>query len=456
MSSRRAAALAPSRATAFRNPWCGAEIEIFVKLKPSVQGIIQQKLRRNPRSMAGHWRDWDFDLENGTGNLDRKEKQRRCVGKAILEILDQTLGPNHRWSCESDASLKEYTLTHPPDTRKWWGIEIISPPFPADSEWNVTFNQVFDAINRTFDLWTNDLTSCHVHVSPGPYKDSKYTMDQLAQVAKGAFFFEGALMGLLPAERRMNRYALPNWSIYSPQQYYSVALQGWAPLFDRISRHAYQHGNDTNAFARRMTTMESSGETTRYASTSFDPFARLGTVEFRRQAGVASAKTAIRRVLLALTLHITALTMNFDNASRDVGRAHPTTENLIGTLFTTLKTYLPERAYKDAAFKTWLQQCARDYANDSDGEDQFGRMVRRFDEVEINKREANMRAYGVYVVSSYLADADITDSHRGLPLRSRDSGPIYIGRVSHLIAHITNNQPTAGYRNALSTRLVHV
>src|SRR4051794_36241179 len=46
----------------------------------------------------------------------------------------------------------------------------------------------------------------------------------------------------------------------------------------------------------------------------FPPFPRLGTVELRRQAGVASAMTAIHRILFALTLHISAFRYDFDGA----------------------------------------------------------------------------------------------------------------------------------------------
>ena len=49
------------------------------------------------------------------------------------------------------------------------------------------------------------------------------------------------------------------------------------------------------------------GATVKYMSTNFQSYLRIKTVEFRRQAGAALATSAICRVLLALTLNVSAL-----------------------------------------------------------------------------------------------------------------------------------------------------
>jgi hypothetical protein len=101
------------------SPLFGAEIEIFVKVKPGTQDAILRARRANPSSLPDCWRTWDFGLENGTGRIEEKDHQRKCVGGAIKAIIERELGPSHGWSCEADASLKEWGLTVPPDTRKW-------------------------------------------------------------------------------------------------------------------------------------------------------------------------------------------------------------------------------------------------------------------------------------------------------------------------------------------------
>ena len=81
--------------------------------------MMYQRAMHAPHTLPLYWSTWDWALENGQGELARKEQQRTRVGHAIKGIIDATLGPNNGWSCESDASLKEWQLTHPPDPRKW-------------------------------------------------------------------------------------------------------------------------------------------------------------------------------------------------------------------------------------------------------------------------------------------------------------------------------------------------
>jgi hypothetical protein len=116
-SGRRPAA----RTVASTNPLplFGVEIEIYVKIKPDLERRIRDRLRRDPRALPLFWHDWDWNLENGTGNVEEKAKQRDCVGKAVREIIDIALGPGHGWTCESDSSLKEWLLKEPDEVRKW-------------------------------------------------------------------------------------------------------------------------------------------------------------------------------------------------------------------------------------------------------------------------------------------------------------------------------------------------
>lgn len=108
-------------------PLFGVEIEIYVKVLSSVENRIREKQQRNFNSLPEHWRYYDFDLKNGTGNVEGKAFQRKHVGNAIQSIIDTALGANNGWHCEADASLKEYQLEAPPDPRKWCTFLIVPP-----------------------------------------------------------------------------------------------------------------------------------------------------------------------------------------------------------------------------------------------------------------------------------------------------------------------------------------
>lgn len=116
-SSRRSAPKTAPTTTYF--PLFGVEIEIYVKIKPDLERKIKARRQADANTMPLYWQDWDFNLSNGTGHVEEKAIQRDCVGKAVREIIDVTLGPNHGWTCESDSSLKEWLLKEPDELRKW-------------------------------------------------------------------------------------------------------------------------------------------------------------------------------------------------------------------------------------------------------------------------------------------------------------------------------------------------
>ena len=386
MSSSRAAAPAGPK------PLFGVEIEIYVKVHSAVEQKMWRRGIDDPFNLPEYWLEWDFSLENGQGEQERKEEQRGRVGRAIMAIIDRTLGPDSGWSCESDASLKEWQLTQPPDPRKWCrflcyflvqaamilmcglgGIEIISPPMSVTAEWQEEIITVFEAVGRTFDFWTNECCACHVHVSPGPLDSSGYTMNQLVQVAQGAYFWEDALCDLIPPERRNNRYANPNYTAFATDEYHAVKRNGWAPVFSRLTDLSRL---GQASFVKAMKGGPGPNET-RYISTNYDPLARLGTIELRRQAGVASATSAIHRVLLAVTLHVSARRYNFATAARR--KDYPLGDELIRELAGCIKQ-LPKTCH-GSKFVAWLRWCEESYANSN-----------FFSEKQINARERSLRA----------------------------------------------------------------
>ncbi|KAK4232896.1 putative amidoligase enzyme-domain-containing protein [Achaetomium macrosporum] len=358
MSSSRSARTAPSAGSkACYYPRFGVEIEIYVQLLPEYEILIKEKQRTSRSELPTYFRDWDFSLENvATDNpvmQERKRRQRECVGRAVEAVIGIALGPEHGWHCESDASLKEWQLTEPDVRRKWWGIEIISPPTSVSTDWQKRIETIFEELGKKFDFWTNQSCATHVHVSPGPTKQDNYSLTELAYRARGAYFWEEALCGLLPPERRKNRYAKPNHEVYARVEYERVPHKGWGPVFESI-KTLREEGLTTF-----LHYMRGGNHDDRYVSTSFHPFSKYGTVELRRQAGSASATTVIHRVLLALTLHVSGLRYDYESAV--FRKTYPTTGELI-TELTGCIAMLPKTCH-GYRFINWLKWCAATYAN---------------------------------------------------------------------------------------------
>ncbi|KAK4032786.1 hypothetical protein C8A01DRAFT_20194 [Parachaetomium inaequale] len=358
-----------------RLPLFGVEIEIYVKLKPKNEVLTREKKRTNPDSLPEYWRLWDFDLKNDYGPDKQRAAvfQRREVCRAVQANIDTMLGQDNGWRCEADPSLKERNLTVPTDPRKWWGVEVISPPMSVSKQWQLEIEMVFKAIGKTFDIWTDEDCACHVHVSPGPTKATDYTLPQLVRMAKGAFFWEEALREFLPPQRRYNSYALANYTVFATDQYKAVSRTGWGPVFAEIDAVAVGRAGQ-----RKFLEAIQGGiiNSTRYISTNFDAFMDIGTVEFRRQAGVASATTTVHRILLAVTLHLSALRYDFDGAKSRL--TYPSSEELRKELAGCVKK-LPDTCH-GSRFVNWLNWCLEVY---KDG--------KFFSEQQINDREEALR-----------------------------------------------------------------
>ncbi|KAH6853988.1 hypothetical protein B0I37DRAFT_335630 [Chaetomium sp. MPI-CAGE-AT-0009] len=343
-------------------PIFGIEIEIFVKVKREVQRDVE----RYRGTLPLHWREWDFDLSNRSSDSYKLAKQRVCVKTALSALIKESLGNNHGWKCVGDASLQEYKMREAPEPDLWWGVEIISPPMSVSRRFQSEIREVFDAIGEQFELWTHPVTSCHVHVSPGPKASDKYRADQLVKIAKGAFYWEKALKQILPHDRRDNPYAKPNHKAFGSSLYKHVKDDGWKPLFnaieDEMNRFENHRMGQKKCFAIKIAGGHLSDPNhkyrkERYLSQNFLPLTRIGTVELRRQGGVASAQSAIHRVLLAVTLHVSARRYDWSGNARR--KDHPTVDELISELAGCIKN-LP-RTCHGTRFVNYLKQCAERY-----------------------------------------------------------------------------------------------
>ena len=290
-------------------------------------------------------------------------------------------------------------------------------------KWQSELRSIFHAICTVFHLWTHPLTSCHVHVSPGPRASTKYTPAQLTRIAKGAFYWEQALQELLPGDRRMNNYAKPNPVVFANAQYNRVGQDGWGPVFGAIDREMSRFRRNRRGQIFCFSVKIAGGKISdpnakyrkeRYLSTNFLPINRIGTVEFRRQGGVASAESAIHRVLLAVTLHVSALHFDFD--AQTSRRTYPSVDELIAELQAVIGDF-PGTCH-GTRFVNYLRTCVRDYAPSHP-----------MTEVEINARERRLQNSSRASISAAPAPAPAHGRSRTASMaQSRPPAPVTVPR----------------------------
>ncbi|KAK3292026.1 putative amidoligase enzyme-domain-containing protein [Chaetomium fimeti] len=366
-------------APAQRLPLFGVEIEMFIKVKPSIEALTREKQRTNPTSLPEWWRKWDFDLKNDppdrAGEIGAVFHRIDVVNSVVQVEIDTILGPNNGWRCTYDPSLSERKLALPPDARKWWAVEIVSPPMSVSKQWQQEIDMVYMAVSRAFDIYTTDFCGCHVHISPGPVisRENRYKTAELVRMAKASFFWEAALYEYLPQDRRNTPYAVANHKVCTTKEYEAVPQKGWGPVFDKLDSLAAGDRGETR-FLEEIQGGDINGD--RYTSFNFSAFTKIGTVEFRRQAGALSPITTGHRILLAVGLHLSAMRYDFDGAK--TRKTYPSAEELRKELAGCIKK-LPGTCH-GSRFLNYLTWCHESY--------QGGKT---FTEAQINVREQALR-----------------------------------------------------------------
>lgn len=242
----------------------------------------------------------------------------------------------------------------------------------VSKQWQLEINMVWQELSKRFDFWTDSFCGFHVHVSPGPTRQNRYTLDQIVRVAKGAYFWEDAICHIIPDSRSWNQYAKPNCIAFAMEEFTGVPSSGWSKVFSKIDGAATTQPNLVDTLSGGW---KEEGRTANL-STNFIPVEERGTIALRRQAGVASAMSTIRGILLAVTLYISALRYDFDKAASR--KDYPESEELIRELAGCIKR-LPETCH-GTRFVHWLKWCHESYGS--------GKI---FTEPQINIREEAFR-----------------------------------------------------------------
>jgi hypothetical protein len=101
-------------------------MQVYVRLKPSVEAAIMEAKRTNPTSMPQHWRSWDLSARNDD-DVQQKAVQQSHVIDAVKATIDGALGPDNGWTCVVNTSLRDDWLRLGPEPlgRKWCKHKVI-------------------------------------------------------------------------------------------------------------------------------------------------------------------------------------------------------------------------------------------------------------------------------------------------------------------------------------------
>ncbi|KAK7697093.1 hypothetical protein SLS64_013886 [Diaporthe eres] len=197
-----------------------------------------------------------------------------------------------------------------------WGIELVSPVYPATWHWAADMELIFSTIRHYFVMAPSPHCSTHVHISATPVSLSPA---ELAALAKAALYFEPALDQLVPADRRAstaywcqsNRASVALRSLSLPDCLLMVdatldlpGLVGSMNLFPATSTYGRAHGKKHDFVRGKVYKWDFSRMLPRSSSSKSSSAVSLaqGTVEFRQPPGSRSAEDAKGWITLVLAL----------------------------------------------------------------------------------------------------------------------------------------------------------
>ena len=169
----------------------------------------------------------DFTSLEGFANFMIKtynDKKRTAWPKMHLDIDGSYKGHDQaiEWTLTNDSSLKpdhvdkqcKVFLFTPPGScanlsdesflRIAVPLELVSPilEFTSTSDWRKAVVGLWDIFNSLCLIQTNKTCGTHVHISPA----AGFESPSAKSIARAILYFESAINGLVPADRRNNEY----------------------------------------------------------------------------------------------------------------------------------------------------------------------------------------------------------------------------------------------------------
>lgn len=212
-------------------------------------------------------------------------------------------------------------------------VELVSRTMASKDEWQKEIGAVFRLLNSSFNMICTTGCSMHVHVSPSvkPTRDEgRWTPAQLNKIMKAISYFTVPIIQIMPAERKMNPWAMPNMlsedvAKAKPQlstAYQQIQTETWKPLLDIYDREMRTNLHKMQAFAIMGNC--------RYIAWNFAHIpGACGTVEFRQCPGITTSPPAKHWASFTLGfIYAAAFQTSLDWTQIAAQNTHPSVEDL--------------------------------------------------------------------------------------------------------------------------------
>ena len=201
---------------------------------------------------------------NEVGFSARMKRALQDAGFAAMENSHYGRAYSY-WQVKPDCTVQVYR-----NGRNWYGTEVVSPVLNADAEGFETVAKVCRILEAA-GATANINCGCHVHVG---VQDK--SVDELKNIVRAYGTYAEEIDTVLPKSRRKNgskgQWAKPIWSSFTKRA-----------VLQRIARTTTCSGLQSVCVAING----------RYSALSLDPYARLGTIEFRQHSGTVDAVKAV-------------------------------------------------------------------------------------------------------------------------------------------------------------------
>ncbi|KAI1834896.1 hypothetical protein DTO013E5_4712 [Penicillium roqueforti] len=164
-------------------------------------------------------------------------------------------------------------------------LELVTPIlfYQAQSPWRDQLRHMFRALNLVCKISTNPTCAVHVHISPP--QGNPWSLRTLKSISRHIFYFEPAILSIVPDHRRYNRYAASNYCDNSRLK--GKTFRRCLALIERCTNHVeiadLLNDGGRRYFAWNLTNLYYGGKTTiefRQALASNDEKSCLPWVEF--------------------------------------------------------------------------------------------------------------------------------------------------------------------------------
>ncbi|KAJ9158209.1 hypothetical protein NKR19_g3566 [Coniochaeta hoffmannii] len=137
--------------------------------------------RKNPHA---NWKSLAKDLS--------KRLLKAGIPNHVNDSNDKSAANYTEWSIVQEATIPSQPA------KSFFGLELVSPIYPAYSYWASDLQTIFSVLHAHFALIPSPHCSTHVHISP---ISSPFSVTQLSSLSKSILYFESPLDLAFPQDR---------------------------------------------------------------------------------------------------------------------------------------------------------------------------------------------------------------------------------------------------------------